>query len=266
MGLVRVLYPDHCQQVFFNHHVSSKLLIVVPARYASTRFPGKPLALIAGRSLIERVYRNCACVREAKVVVATDDHRIEKHVRGFGGDVMMTSKRHPSGTDRAAEVARRYRCDVVINVQGDEPLLPPSVIRKLAEVMKRRSALQMATLCHEISSPRDRSDPNVVKVVMNHEGDALYFSRASIPFGRDASPVKAFRHIGIYAYRRRFLLDYVRWPQSALEKVEKLEQLRALERGVKIRVLKTKYEAIGVDVPADVGKVERILKRSKFKM
>jgi len=241
-----------------------KLLIVIPARYASTRFPGKPLALIAGRSLVERVYRNCAKVRNAKVIVATDDTRILKHVRAFGGEAMMTSERHPSGTDRAAEVARRHACEVVINVQGDEPLLLASVVRKIADAMFREKKLEMATLAHPIKKTQDYQDPNVVKVVLDHNGDALYFSRAPIPFfrgSRTQDPGSSHRHIGIYAYRRSFLLRYVKWPQSFLEKAEKLEQLRALERGVKIRVLKTSYEAIGVDVPSDVRKVERLLKR-----
>jgi 3-deoxy-manno-octulosonate cytidylyltransferase (CMP-KDO synthetase) len=244
-----------------------KLLIVIPARFGSTRFPGKPLASIAGVSLIERVHRNCSRVKGAKVVVATDDRRIAAHVRAFGGEAMMTSRRHPSGTDRAAEVARRHACEVVINVQGDEPLLPPAVIRQLAAAM-RDPGIEMATLCHGITSQKDYMDPNVVKLVTDRAGNALYFSRSPIPHIRDRGraplrPGQAFRHLGIYAYRRRFLLHYVKWPQSPLEKAEKLEQLRALERGVRIHVLKTNYKAIGVDVPSDVKKVEKLLKKSR---
>ncbi len=245
-----------------------KLLIVIPARYGSTRFPGKPLVCIGGISLIERVYRNCSGVKNAQVVVATDDRRIESHVREFGGEAMMTSKHHPSGTDRAAEVARRHACDVVINVQGDEPLLPASVIRRIADVMLREKKLEMATLAHPITRSQDYQDPNVVKVVLDRDSDALYFSRSPIPHLWDAwhSMLGVYRHVGIYAYQRSFLLHYVKWPQSLLEKAEKLEQLRALDRGIKIHVLKTTYEAIGVDVPSDVKKVERILKGARIRL
>ncbi len=252
----------------------SRILIVIPARYASTRFPGKPLVRIAGISLIERVYRLCSKVdAQAKVIVATDDHRIKKHVLGFGGKVMITRKDHPSGTDRVAEVARRFPCDIVINVQGDEPLLDPSVIRKLGDLMAENPSLSMATLCHAITDKKDYFDPNVVKVVIDRNGNALYFSRSPIPNTSKFRISKArssqftacsyLRHIGIYAYRKNFLLKYVRWPQSALEKMERLEQLRALERGIRIRVLETNYPAIGVDVPKDVAKVEKILLRGR---
>ncbi|MBI4028521.1 MAG: 3-deoxy-manno-octulosonate cytidylyltransferase [Verrucomicrobia bacterium] len=256
------------------------LLIVIPARYESTRFPGKPLALIAGVSLIERVYRLCCRVeRRAAVIVATDDGRIERHVREFGGAVMMTRRDHPSGTDRVAEVARHFRCEIVINVQGDEPLLDPRVVRRLAAAMRADPSLSMATLCHAIRKAEDYQNPNVVKVVAARGGRALYFSRAPIPHtGKFQFPVRLSdgrrggqadgadskvqifqRHIGIYAYRRDFLLRYVRWPQSPLEKAERLEQLRVLERGIPIRVLESDYEAIGVDAPADVRKVEKAL-------
>ncbi len=234
-------------------------LIVIPARYLSTRFPGKPLAPIAGVSLIERVFRlSRKAGNDVDVIVATDDRRIERHVHEFGGNVMMTRKDHPSGTDRVAEVARKYPHDVIINVQGDEPLLDPRVIRKLMGIMHRDPSLQMATLCHAINHPKDYRDPNVVKVVINRKGNALYFSRAPIP--HDKKMKNIYRHIGIYAYRKAFLLKYVRWPQTPLEKTERLEQLRALENGVAIRVLKTSYHAVGVDVPADVRKVERLIR------
>lgn len=244
---------------------ASSILIVIPARYASTRFPGKPLARIAGISLIERVCRLCRQVRNvARVIVATDDHRIERHVRGFGGEVLLTRHNHPSGTDRVAEVARRCRAGIIINVQGDEPLLDPRVIIRLGETMRRHPDLLMATLCHPIADEKEFHDPNTVKVVLDSKGDALYFSRAPIPCPQKSrGPRPAcripLRHIGIYAYRRDFLLRYVRWPQSPLEKTERLEQLRALERGIRIRVLKTACRPIGVDVPADVRRVERAL-------
>ncbi len=245
---------------------NTDILIVIPARYGSTRFPGKPLVLIAGISLIERVYRLCSkAAAHSMVIVATDDRRIERHVFQFGGRVMMTRRAHPSGTDRVAEVARRFPCDIVINVQGDEPMLDPVVIRKLADAMRREPSLPMATLCHPITNEQDCRDPNVVKVVCDREGYALYFSRAPMPYlwriQNSESRIQNYqRHIGIYSYRRDFLLRYVRWPQSSLEKAEKLEQLRALERGTPIRVLPTSYHAIGVDVPADVRKVEKALR------
>lgn len=242
-------------------------LIVIPARYDSTRFPGKPLVKISGVSLIQRVYKICTRVSPGvKAVVATDDVRILDHVKSFGGEVMMTSRNHPSGTDRVAEVARKYPSKIVINVQGDEPLLQPSIIRKLEAAMQKDRKIMMGTLCHPIHREADYEDPNVVKVVLNHDDEALYFSRSTIPHVRDGKlsfkklPRIFYRHIGIYAFRREFLLKYVKWPQSSLEKLEKLEQLRALENGVRIKVLKTEYEAIGVDVPADVKKVENLLK------
>ncbi len=243
----------------------SRVLIVIPARYGSTRFLGKPLALIAGVSLIERVYRLCCQVgRVSRVIVATDDSRIERHVLKFGGQVMMTRRDHPSGTDRVAEVARHHSCSMVINVQGDEPLLDPRVIRKLINTMRRNPSIPVATLCHATASENESRDLNIVKVVVGCDGNALYFSRAPIPYHyRTRSSFCMRRHIGIYAYRRRFLLKYVRWPQTPLEKVEGLEQLRALERGVRIRVLETSYHALGVDVPEDVAKVEEVLMGKK---
>lgn len=217
---------------------------------------------------MERVHRICSKVNfkpRSRVIVATDDRRIESHVRTFGGDVQMTRRDHPSGTDRVAEVARKHSCDVIINVQGDEPLLDPQIIRSLALAMEKDPSILMGTLCHGIADLRDYRDPNVVKVTLTDQGNALYFSRSPIPHLRDGEKLttEAYRHIGIYAYRRSFLLHYVRWPQSSLEKAEKLEQLRALQRGVSIRCLKTNYHAIGVDVPADVKKVERLLKTKR---
>jgi 3-deoxy-manno-octulosonate cytidylyltransferase (CMP-KDO synthetase) len=249
--------------------VDSPVLIVIPARFGSTRFLGKPLVKIAGISLIQRVYRICSRISgKPLVVVATDDKRILNHVKSFEGRAVMTRQNHPSGTDRVAEVAKKFKSKVVINVQGDEPLLDPRVIGALAKTMLKDKKLSMATLAHAISSSDDYKDPNVVKVVVDKNGDALYFSRAEIPHlrgiqnPRSAIRNSTLRHVGIYAYRKDFLMKYVRWPQSSLEKLEKLEQLRALENGVKVRVLKTPYHAIGVDVPADVKKVEKILSRS----
>jgi 3-deoxy-manno-octulosonate cytidylyltransferase (CMP-KDO synthetase) len=248
--------------------VRPRVLIVVPARHGSTRFPGKPLVPIAGVPLVERVRRLCLRVPgRPRVVVATDDARILRAVRGFGGEAVMTRRDHPSGTDRAAEVARRVPCDVVVNVQGDEPLLEPREIARLVAAMARDGSVRMATLCHPVRDARELANPNAVKVVLDARGDALYFSRSAIPCFRDGAPSAAarrrcYRHIGIYAYRRDFLLRYVRWPQSFLEKAEKLEQLRAVERGVRIRALVSGYEPVGVDVPADVKRVERLIRRA----
>lgn len=245
-----------------------RVLIVIPARYGAVRFPGKPLVPVAGVPLVERVRRLCLRVPgRPRVVVATDDARIVRAVRAFGGEAQRTRRDHPSGTDRVAEVARRTPCDLVVNVQGDEPLLDPRTIARLIAAMKARPAPRMATLAHPIRDAREFADPNAVKVVRDARGDALYFSRAPIPSFREGPPSPArrrrcLRHIGIYAFRREFLVRYVRWPQSFLEKAEKLEQLRALENGVRIRVLITEKKPVGVDVPGDVRRVERLL-RSK---
>lgn len=216
--------------------------------------------------MIERVYRIGSKIpSKPLVVVATDDSRILKHVQSFGGCAVMTRKNHPSGTDRVAEVAKKFKSKVIINVQGDEPLLDPQVVQKLVKTMVQNSAIQMATLAHPMDSIPDWRDPNVVKVIIDKQGDAIHFSRATLPHPRDgnakAAMKLALRHVGIYAFRREFLMQYVRWPQSSLEKIEKLEQLRALEHGIKIRVLTTNYQALGVDVPGDVRKVEKMLKK-----
>jgi 3-deoxy-manno-octulosonate cytidylyltransferase (CMP-KDO synthetase) len=244
-----------------------RTLIVIPARNASTRFPGKPLALIAGRTLIERVYSQCVKVRGASaVVVATDHAGIRDEVASFGGQVMMTRRDHRSGTDRVAEVARKIRADLVVNVQGDEPLLQPRAIEFLIDGMKHVPGAGMGTLANPIREKGDFFDPNVVKVVVDSAGRALYFSRAPIPHDRSrprACAPGALRHVGIYAYRASVLQRLVRLAPSRLERLEKLEQLRALENGVSIQVFLTHYDAVGVDVPADVRKVERLLAKRR---
>ena len=245
---------------------SMKIIGIIPARFASTRFPGKPLHLIAGKPLIQHVVERC---REAstldEVVVATDDERIAGVVRGFC-KVEMTRSDHPSGTDRIAEVASRLDCDAVVNVQGDEPLIAPEIINAVAEALEKSEMTTAASLVNNIS---DYSDPNVVKVVVSAEGRALYFSRRTVPFMRDLaekSPEKqlgAFpflKHLGIYGYCCDTLKRLVGFNPSSLEKAERLEQLRALENGIEIAVCKVNYEAIGVDVPADVQRVEALLK------
>jgi 3-deoxy-manno-octulosonate cytidylyltransferase (CMP-KDO synthetase) len=239
-----------------------KTLGVIPARYGAQRFPGKPLALIAGKPLIQRVYEQA---RKAKsldaVVVATDDERIAEAVRGFAGAVAMTSPDCPSGTDRAAEVARQFDCEFIVNIQGDEPLMQPEMIDQLVGGIEGDPYCSMATLARRIESPELLANPNVVKVVFATTGNALYFSRHPIPFMRDTAGTKPehFKHLGIYAYRRNFLLKFVTMPPSSLEKTEKLEQLRALENGFAIKVLVTPHDSVGVDTPEDVKLVEEIL-------
>jgi 3-deoxy-manno-octulosonate cytidylyltransferase (CMP-KDO synthetase) len=244
-----------------------RIVGIVPARYASTRFPGKPLALIAGRPLIEHVVSRCRQARTlAEVIVATDDERIQQAAGKFCR-VEMTAAHHPSGSDRIAEVASRCACDAVLNIQGDEPLIEPAVIDAVAEGLARA---EMSTAATPIKDPSEYDNPNVVKVVVNTLGSALYFSRRTIPFLREAASgsvseqLAAFpflKHLGIYGYRRDTLLRLVRFPVSALEAAEKLEQLRALENGIPIHVVKVNYDSVGVDVPADIERVERILPR-----
>lgn len=243
-----------------------KILGVIPARFASTRFPGKPLALIAGKPLIQHVVEQCQKARSLhQVIVATDDTQIWEVAQNFC-EVEMTRPDHPSGTDRIAEVAERRACDAVVNIQGDEPLIEPGVIDTVAAALREH---EMSTAGAPLRSAEDYLSPNVVKVVVNRLGQALYFSRRTIPYVRDAAsaPVEeqlaAFpflKHLGIYGYRRETLLRLVRHPVSPLENAEKLEQLRALDNGIAIAVARVEYESIGVDVPADVRRVEAILK------
>lgn len=243
-----------------------KVVGIIPARYASTRFPGKALHLIAGKSLVQHVVERC---REAssleEVIVATDDTRIADAVRGFVR-VEMTSPDHPSGSDRIAEVAERIECDAVVNVQGDEPLIDPAVIDAVAQALDN---CPMATAGTRLRTVEELDNPNVVKVVRGAQGRALYFSRRTIPFLRDhaddpaSAQMEAFpflKHIGIYGYRREVLLELVGFPPSPLENAEKLEQLRALENGIPIAVVEVDYESIGVDTPEDAAKVEAIIK------
>jgi 3-deoxy-manno-octulosonate cytidylyltransferase (CMP-KDO synthetase) len=245
----------------------STILGIVPARYASTRFPAKPLALIAGKPLVQHVVERCQqAKRLSEVIVATDDERIRAIAEKFCR-VEMTAPDHPSGTDRIAEVAARCRCDAVVNIQGDEPLIDPKVIDAVAEALIRN---EMSTAATAISSVEEYSNPNVVKVVVSALGRALYFSRRTIPYLREAASgsekeqLAAFpflKHLGIYGYRRETLLQLVKYPVSALENAEKLEQLRALENGISIAVVKVDYDSVGVDLPSDVQRVENLLRK-----
>jgi len=244
-----------------------KIIGIVPARYGSSRFPGKPLTLIAGKPLVQHVVERCqkaACLEE--VIVATDDTRIWEVAQGFCR-AEMTGPNHPSGTDRVAEVARNCRCEAIVNIQGDEPLLDPAVVDAVAGAL---SGEEMSTAATAIETAAEWENPNVVKVVVNRAGRALYFSRRSIPYVRDAATgaeqLAAFpflKHLGLYGYRRQTLLRLVGFPVSPLERAEKLEQLRALENGIAIAVVKVRYDSVGVDIPADVKRVEQMLKKGR---
>ena len=239
------------------------VLGVLPARWGSTRFPGKPLHIIAGKPLIQHVWERCRqCVRLDEILVATDDARILQAVENFGGHAVMTSPEHPTGTDRIAEAARAVpQATHIVNIQGDEPLIEPSLIDELAATMTADPALDMATAANPLD-PADPAvlDPNVVKVVTALDGRALYFSRSPVPFFRNAVPgLPVLRHKGIYAYSRSFLERFVAWPPSPLEIAESLEQLRALENGASIKVILTNDTSPGVDTPQQALAIERIL-------
>lgn len=237
-----------------------KVICVIPARYASTRLPGKPLSMICGKPMIQRVYEQ-ACKAEVpgEVVVATDHELVFNAVKAFGGNVLMTSPDHPSGTDRLAEVALNYPdVDVIVNVQGDEPMIPPEVIDDLANAFEDDENLSMATLKVEMQS-EDYDNPAAVKVVTDLNGYALYFSRSQIPYPRNMpADYKVFKHVGIYAYRRDFLLKYAALTPTPLERAESLEQLRALENGYRIKVLESDFQGVGVDTPEDLARVNEI--------
>lgn len=240
----------------------SRTAIIIPARWGSTRFPGKPLHLLAGKPLIQHVWERCCAVPGVgSVIVATDDTRILQAAFSFGAEVALTSVKHPSGTDRIAEVAKKLSATgILLNVQGDEPFLDPRLAAKLINALESDPRAQMATAACPLD-PADADNPNAVKVVCDLGGNALYFSRSPIPCDRDGDSCPArLRHIGIYAYRRPFLLDFVKWKQTPLEKSEKLEQLRALEHGARIRVLTTKAVGPGIDTPEDAVAAEKLLR------
>ena len=245
----------------------SKIVGLIPARWSSTRFPGKPLHLMAGKPLLQHVWEQS---RRAKsldaVIIATDDMRIAEAAFGWGAEVSVTSPKHVSGTDRIAEVAAKLRgVSHVINIQGDEPLVDPMLINRLARAMERDPQIEMITAAHPFSDPAEAESPHQVKTVLDRKGRALYFSRHAIPYPRnpDDAP-KYLRHQGIYGYRRDLLLRFVRWKPTPLERAEALEQLRALENGVSIHVVVTASGSPGVDTPEDVREIERqLLARSR---
>jgi 3-deoxy-manno-octulosonate cytidylyltransferase (CMP-KDO synthetase) len=242
------------------------VLAVIPARHASSRFPGKPLAPIAGRPMIQHVVER---VRQARllsgVLVATDDAGIQNAVEAFGGEAILTRADHRTGTDRVAEVATHREADIYLNVQGDEPLIDPGTIDALVAALLEDDSVQIAGPCVAITHENDIMDPNITKVVRDFDGNALYFSRAPIPWVRDRDePIAArhWKHIGLYAFRRDALIEFPTLPPGDLERLEQLEQLRWLENGYRIRIVETEYDAISVDVPADIERVEKLLRQN----
>jgi 3-deoxy-manno-octulosonate cytidylyltransferase (CMP-KDO synthetase) len=238
------------------------VIAIIPARYASTRFPAKALAMLGGKPIIQHVYeRVLASNLFNNIVVATDHAAITDAVQAFGGKAIMTSDKHQSGSDRIAEAAKHFpNARLILNVQGDEPLIDTNSLADLIRVFKQDETVQMASLMTPISDSAMLSNPNIVKVVTDVNGNALYFSRSCIPFNRDADVgIVYFRHIGVYAYRAETLARFVALPQSPLEKTEKLEQLRALENGISIRMVKTEYQGIGIDTPSDLKQMEELL-------
>ena len=242
------------------------VLAVIPARYASTRLPGKPLAMIAGKPMIQHVFERVKRAETiSRAVVATDDQRIIDAVKSFGGEAILTRTDHATGTDRVAEVAAHIQATIYVNVQGDEPLVDPATIDAVVAAMLEDDAIQVGTPCSAITRQPDIMDPNVTKVVRDFEGNGLYFSHAPIPWVRDTGDTvtaRHWKHIGIYAFRRDVLLEIPTLPPGDLERVEKLEQLRWLENGFRIRVVETDYDAVSVDVPADIDRVEKLLRES----
>jgi len=255
-----------------------KISAVIPARYGSTRFEGKPLADILGKPMIQYVYEGvCQSKLIDEVIVATDDQRILDAVKSFGGSVMMTSAAHPTGTDRVAEVAKKLKSEIIVNVQGDEPLIKGNIIDKAIRPLLTDDTLHMSTLMTRIEEVRDWLNPHIVKVVVDQKNFALYFSRSPIPFPRDLQigrleshpfgtdrplPKRVFKHIGVYVFRRKFLLGFSKMKPTPIEKLEKLEQLRALENGYRIKVTPVNYEPICVDTPEDLEKIVNYFSKS----
>jgi 3-deoxy-manno-octulosonate cytidylyltransferase (CMP-KDO synthetase) len=239
-----------------------KIVAIIPARYASTRLPGKALADLDGRPMLEHVYRRVsAATAVSQVIVATDDLRIATRAQAFGGVVRLTKASHETGTDRVAEVAAALDCDVVVNVQGDEPLIDPGAIAELVAPFAGDRSVQMTTLFRRIHSAEELANPNITKVVLDRGGFALYFSRAPIPHIRDPRGgwPPLYRHIGLYAYRRSTLLVLAGLDPTPLERAESLEQLRALEHGIRIKAVETSYESFEVNTADDLEQVRRLL-------
>jgi 3-deoxy-manno-octulosonate cytidylyltransferase (CMP-KDO synthetase) len=244
---------------------SGKVVVVIPARYGSTRLPGKPLVSLAGQPMVQRVYERAKSARKVdRVIVATDDERIVEAVAAFGGEARMTRADHRTGTERVAEVAAHIEGDVFVNVQGDEPLLDPAAVDTAVAALLDEPKAAIVTVATAIKIPGDIMDPNVVKVVLDFDENALYFSRAPIPWVRDTGStiqVRHRKHLGLYVFQREALLEYPTLPQGDLERIEQLEQLRWLENGWKIRVAEVEHDALSVDVPEDVARVEKLLQK-----
>ena len=237
---------------------------VIPARYASTRLPGKPLVDIMGKTMIQHVYENAARSKTLEqLIVATDDERIMAVVAGFGGRAVLTSRDHNTGTDRVAEVVRGLDVEVVVNIQGDEPFVRPGMIDEVVQPLLDDPDLPMCTSMHEITDKEDFDNPNVVKTVVDLAGNALYFSRSLVPYPRKSEGHRAFEHIGMYAYRKDFLIKYAGLPQIPLEKLESLEQLRVLEHGYRLRVVETRqdYIPLSVDTPEDLERARALARQ-----
>ena len=240
-------------------------VVIIPARWGSTRFPGKPLYQIAGKPLLRRAWERCRHARKIDhTIIATDDMRIAEAAFAWGAEVALTSPKHQSGTDRIAEVAARAKnFSIIINVQGDEPLIQPQLIDRMVETLLKNRELGIVTAAHRFENPRDALSLHQVKVVISRAGNALYFSRAPIPSSKTSGPTLFLRHQGIYGFRRAMLLQFVKWKTTPLEQAESLEQLRALENGVKVHVLITKHGSPGVDTPADAKALEQKLVRAQ---
>jgi 3-deoxy-manno-octulosonate cytidylyltransferase (CMP-KDO synthetase) len=242
-----------------------QVVVVIPSRYAATRLPGKPLVNLAGKPMVQRVYEQAKLAHTVhRVLVATDDQRIVEAVQSFGGEVRMTRSDHRTGTERIAEVAAHEPGDVFVNVQGDEPLIDPVAIDSAVAALLEDPPAQIATVATPIRHVPDIMDPNVVKTVLDFDSNALYFSRAPVPWVRDTQQkvhVKYWKHLGLYVFQRDALLEYPTLPQGELEKIEQLEQLRWLENGWKIRVAEVEHDAVSVDVPEDVTRVEKLLQK-----
>src|SRR6266704_771684 len=244
----------------------NKAVGIIPARWRSTRFPGKSLHLIANKPLLRHVWECCCRAKKLDaVIIATDDMRIAKAAFDWGAEVAMTSASHQSGTDRIAEVVRKTKqFDLIINIQGDEPLTEPALLDRFVETLSSNRKIDIVTAAHPFANAAEASSPHQVKVIVDLHGNALYFSRYAIPFPRNRSvPIKYLRHQGIYGFRRKALLDFVKWKMTPLERAESLEQLRALENGVKVHVLVTKHGSPGVDTPADAKALEQKVVRAK---
>jgi len=243
----------------------ARVVVVIPARFGSTRLPGKPLVPLAGKPMIQRVYERARMAEKVgRVIVATDDERIVKAVETFGGEARMTRADHRTGTERVAEVAAHVEGDVFVNVQGDEPLLDPAAVDAAVSALLEEPAAAIATVATPVKTPGEIMDPNVVKTVLDFDGNALYFSRAPIPWVRDTAGkalVRHLKHLGLYVFQRDALLEYPTLPQGDLERIEQLEQLRWLENGWKIRVAEVEHDAVSVDVPEDVSRVEKLLEK-----